>query len=72
MVTKMISTIVEAISGLLTGVGTSIVNFFDGTVIAKTAEGGVELTTFAVWALAFLGIGFVFGTIKYIMGLVRN
>lgn len=68
MVTKMISAIVEAISGLLTGIGTTTVEFFDGVVVG--AEG--ELTTFAVWALAFLGIGFAFGAVKYLMGLIRR
>ena len=68
MVTKMISAIVEAISGMLTGIGTSIVGFFDGTVIGS--EG--ELTTFATWCLAFLGIGFAFGIVKWVTAKVRG
>lgn len=68
MVTKMITTIVEAITGMLTGVGSAIVDFFD--VVVLTADGG--LTTFAVWALAFLGIGFGLGVVKFITNLVRR
>lgn len=68
MVQKMITAIIDAISGMLTGIGTSVVQFFDGTVLSTDGE----LTTFAVWALAFLGIGFAFGAVKYIMGLIRR
>ena len=68
MVTKMITTIVEAITGMLTGVGSAIVDFFDVAVL--TADG--SLTTFAVWALAFLGIGFGLGVVKFITNLVRR
>lgn len=68
MVAKMIQNIVDAITGVLTGVGSAIVNFFDATVL--TAEG--DLTTFAVWVLAFLGIGFGLGVVKFITNLIRR
>ena len=68
MVTKMITTITEAIGGVLSGIGGAIVDFFDTAVL--TAEG--EMTTFAVWALAFLGISFGLGVVKFITSLVRH
>lgn len=68
MVANMIQNIVDAITGVLTGVGSAIVNFFDATVL--TAEG--DLTTFAVWVLAFLGIGFGLGVVKFITNLIRR
>ena len=68
LIGSMISTITDSLGGILVGVGSSIVAFFNGTVL--TAEG--ELTTFAIWALAFLGIGFGFGVIKFITNIVRK
>lgn len=67
MVTKMISAITQAISGVLSGIGGAIVDFFDVAVL-----NGSELTTFATWALAFLGIGFGLGVVKFITNLVRH
>ena len=68
MVQKMITTITDALGGVLTGTGKSIVDFFDHTVVNSDGE----LTTFAVWALAFLGIGFGLGVVKFITNLVRH
>ena len=68
MITDMISSITDALGGVLTGTGKSIVDFFNTTVL--TSDG--ELTTFAIWALAFLGIGFGLGVVKFITNLVRR
>lgn len=72
MVTKMITAITEALSGVLSGVGSAIVDFFDTAVIKTGAGGETELTTFAIWALAFLGISFGLGVVKFITNLVRR
>lgn len=68
MVQNMITTITDAIGGMLSGVGNAIVEFFDVAVLTSNGE----LTTFAVWALAFLGIGFGLGVVKFITNLVRR
>lgn len=68
MVQKMITTITDAIGGVLQGIGGAIVDFFDVAVLKTDGE----LTTFAVWALAFLGIGFGLGVVKFITNLVRH
>lgn len=68
MVQKMITTITDAIGGVLRGIGGAIVDFFDVAVLNTDGE----LTTFAVWALAFLGIGFGLGVVKFITNLVRH
>lgn len=68
MVGEMTDTITTSFGGLLKGVGASIVNFFDKTVIAE--NGG--LTTLATWTLAFLGIGFGFMVVKFITNKVRK
>ena len=68
MVGEMTDTITTSFGGLLKGVGASIVNFFDKTIIAE--NGG--LTTLATWTLAFLGIGFGFMVVKFITNKVRK
>ena len=68
MVAEMITTITDALGGVLTGVGSAIVDFFNTAVL--TTDG--KLTTFAVWALAFLGISFGLGVVKFITNLVRH
>ena len=66
MVQEMISTVTQSISGILTGIGSAIVDFFDVAVLTTNGE----LTTFAVWALAFLGVSFGLGAIGWIVGKV--
>ena len=66
MVQEMISTVTQSISGILTGSGSAIVDFFDVAVLTTNGE----LTTFAVWALAFLGVSFGLGAIGWIVGKV--
>ena len=68
LVGRMISNIVTPIGGVLAGIGSAIVDFFNVAVL--TTEG--ELTTFAVWALAFFGIGFGLGVTKFITNLVKR
>ena len=66
MVEEMIGTVTQSISGILSGIGSAIVDFFDVAVL--TANNG--LTTFATWALAFLGVSFGLGAIGWIVGKV--
>lgn len=65
MVSEIITSITTAFTGLLTGLGTGIVTVFDGLVM--TSEG--KLTSFAMWALAFLGVGLAIAIYK---GLLRK
>ncbi len=68
MVEKMVTHITDALGGTLGGVGSAVVDFFDKTVITETGD----LTTFAGWALAFLGISFGLAVLKFIPNLVRR
>ncbi len=68
MVGSMVGHVTNGLGGTLRGVGSSIVTFFDNTVL--DAEG--NLTTFATWSLAFLGIAFGLGALKFIPALVRR
>lgn len=64
----MLNPITTGIGGILTGVGSTIVSFVDATVLDDNGN----LTTFAVWALAFLGIAFGLGVVKFITFLVKK
>lgn len=68
MVANIIQTVTTAIGSFVTGIGSSVVDFFNTTVL--TAEG--ELTTFATWALVFLGIGFGSMIFKWVTNLIRR
>lgn len=68
MVGSMVTTVTAGLGGILVGIGSSIVTFFDNTVL--DADG--NLTTFAIWALAFLGIAFALGVVKFITFLVKR
>ena len=60
---SIVTTVVDAIKSFLTGVGNSIVDLFDGIVVAE--NGG--LTNFAIWALVFLGVGLASGVIAAVL-----
>ena len=68
VVGNMTGTITNALGGILLGVGGGIVQFFDNTVLDSNGN----LTTFAIWALAFLGIAFALGVVKFITFLVKR
>ena len=62
MVKSIVDAIVEAITILLGGVGTSIVGVFNDLFVVETtgSDGQVTKTisTLGIWGLAFLGVGF--------------
>lgn len=68
MAGNIVSTVTSAIGSFVTGIGSSVVDFFNTTVV--TAEG--ELTTFATWSLVFLGVGFGSMIFKWVTNLVRR
>ena len=68
MVANIVQTVTSAIGSFVTGIGTSVVDFFNTTVL--TTDG--ELTTFATWALVFLGIGFGSMIFKWVTNLIRR
>lgn len=68
MVGSMVGTMTQGVGGILVGVGNSIVGFFDSTVLDDNGN----LTTFATWVLAFLGLAFGLGVVKFITYLVKK
>ena len=67
MVTSIVETITQAFTGLLGGLGSGIVGFFDDVVMAP--EGG-GISNFATWALVFLGVSFAIFIVRKITGRV--
>ena len=53
IVSTIVGDVTTAVSGFLTGMGTTMVDFFDGVVVKDG-----NLTTFAAWTITFIGIGF--------------
>lgn len=75
MVTDVISTIVEVIQGLLAGIGSAVVTYFQSLVLIESATPGVytdALNPFGVFLFVLLGIGAAFGLASLIFNLVRN
>jgi hypothetical protein len=75
MVADVISTIIEVIQGLLAGIGTGVVNYFQSLVLIESATPGVytdALNPFGVFLFVLLGIGAAFGLATLIFNLVRN
>lgn len=62
MVKSIVDAIVEAITGLLGGVGSAIVGAFEDLFVVSTtgSDGQVtkSISTLGIWGLAFLGVGF--------------
>lgn len=57
-VTSIVSAIVTAIKGILGGFGDSIVSLFEDLFVVTGENGAQTISTFGVWGLAFLGVGF--------------
>ena len=68
MVTSIVETITSAFTGLLGGLGSGIVGFFDDVVMSPAEGGGIS--NFATWALVFLGISFAIFIVRKITGKV--
>lgn len=60
MVSQIINAITGAFNGLLTGLGKTVVDFFDELVVVKSSSGEITgLTSIATWGLVFLGISLI-------------
>lgn len=67
MVAEAVKAITDAFTGLLTGIGTGIVDFFD--VMVMNSE-GTGLSNFALWAFIFLGVGLALFIVRKITSKV--
>ena len=66
MVAEAVKAITDAFTGLLTGIGSGIVDFFD--VMVMTDDG--KLSNFATWAFIFLGVGLALFIVRKITSKV--
>jgi hypothetical protein len=75
MVADVIGTIVEVIQGLLAGIGSAVVKYFQSLVLIESSTPGTytdALNPFGVFLFVLLGIGAAFGLASLIFNLVRN
>ena len=72
MIQSIISAITDTLSGFGTGVATFLNDFITELVFTTGANGATELSAFASWSLAFLGLGLVIGLGAMIVRLVKR
>ena len=75
MVQNIIDTIVDTISGLLEGIGSAVVSYFQSLLLVEsTTTPGTytyALNEFGVFVFVLLGIGAAFGLASLIFRMVR-
>lgn len=67
MVTEIISTITEMVTGLLQGLGTGIVDFFEALFVTETG-----ISSLAIWVIALLGLAIALGAVAWVSTLIRG
>ena len=75
MIAEIISTIVLTIKGLLSGIGSGVVVYFQSLILIESATPGVytdALNPFGTFIFVLLGIGAAFGLAGMVFGLVRG
>lgn len=69
MVADIVSAIVDTIQGLLAGIGTGIVDYFNSVFLNATEDG---LSTVGTFIFVLLGIGAAFGLATLVFSMVRG
>lgn len=72
MIQSIIGAITDTLTGFGTGVATFLNDFINELVFTTGADGAVELTAFASWSLAFLGLSLVIGLGSLIVYAVKR
>lgn len=70
MVGSIVKAITDAFSGLLSGLGSGIVEFFDDVIVTTGSDGTVGLSNFATWALVFVGVSLALFVVRKITAKV--
>lgn len=65
---EVITTILEAITTFLAGIGSSIVSFFNSIVLDD--EGALSII--AIWILIFLGLSLAIGLARLVFAIFRT
>lgn len=69
MITDIVSTITTTIQGLLAGIGSGIVDYFESVFLN---EAGTNLNTVGTFVFVLLGIGAAFGLATLVFSMVRG
>ena len=67
MVTEIVSTIVGMVTGLLQGLGTGIVDFFEALFLD-----GTKISSLGTWIIALLGLSVALGAVAWVSTLIRG
>lgn len=67
MVTEIVETITEMVTGLLGGLGEGIVGFFEDLFVAN---GGIS--TLGIWVIALIGLAVALGAVAWVATLIRG
>ena len=67
MVAEIISTITQMVTGLLQGLGTGIVGFFETLFLD-----GESISSLAIWVIALLGLAVALGAVAWVSTLIRG
>jgi len=81
LIANIIETIVDTIQGLLAGIGSAVVTYFESLIINRdagvdtilhTADDVITLNQFGIFLFVLLGIGAAFGLATLVFSLVRH
>lgn len=67
MVTDIVSTITEMVTGLLEGLGEGIVGFFEALFVAESG-----ISTLGIWVIALIGLAVALGAVAWVATLIRG
>ena len=67
MVTSIVSTITQMVTGLLQGLGTGIVDFFEALFVD-----GTGISSLGTWVIALLGLAVALGAVAWVSTLIRG
>lgn len=68
MVTEIVSTITEMVTGLLGGLGEGIVGFFEALFVNETNG----ISTLGIWVIALIGLAVALGAVAWVATLIRG
>jgi hypothetical protein len=67
MVTEIVSTITEMVTGLLEGLGDGIVGFFEALFVADSG-----ISSLGIWVVALIGLAVGLGAVAWVATLIRG
>lgn len=73
MATTLVTTIIEAITGFVSGLGGAFLSAFQNLFMIQGAEGQFSgINDLGIFVLVFFGISLGYGVIRWITGLFRR